>query len=68
MALCDPIATICLIEKNLFNYKNCSVKVIAEGDKIGQTIPLNNNNTNIQIAYKINETKIWDLIDQLFIK
>ncbi|SVB32165.1 uncharacterized protein METZ01_LOCUS185019, partial [marine metagenome] len=66
MALCDPIATICLIEKNLFTYKNCSVKVITEGDKIGQTIPLNNNN-NVQIAYKINETEIWNLIDQLFI-
>ncbi len=66
MALCDPIATICLIEKNLFTYKNCSVKVITEGDKIGQTIPLNNNN-NIQIAHKINETEIWNLIDQLFI-
>ena len=69
MALCDPIATICLIEKKLFSYKNCSVKVIVEGDKTGQTIPLNNNNnTNIQIAHKINRTKIWNLIDQLFIK
>ena len=69
MALCDPIATICLIEKNLFYYKNCSVKVIVEGDKIAQTIPQNNNNnTNIQIAHKINETKLWNLIDQLFIQ
>ena len=39
MALCDPIATICLIEKDLFSYKNCSVKVVTEGSNIGQTIP-----------------------------
>jgi len=69
MSLCDPIATICLIEKNLFSYKNCSVKVITEGDRIGQTIPVSdNNNSNVQIAHKIDETKIWNLINQLFIR
>jgi len=69
MSLCDPIATICLIEKNLFSYKNCSVKVITEGDRMGQTIPVSdNNNSNVQIAHKIDETKIWNLINQLFIR
>ena len=67
MALCDPIATICLIEKDLFSYKNCSVKVVTEGSNIGQTIP-NDGGNDIQIAYKINETEIWNLIDRLFIK
>ena len=67
MALCDPIATICLIEKDLFSYKNCSVKVVTEGSNIGQTIP-NDGGNDIQIAYKINESEIWNLIDRLFIK
>ena len=69
MALCDPIATICLIEKDLFSYKNCSVKIVTEGDRIGQTIPNDNDDDgNIQIAHKINESEIWNLIDQLFIQ
>ena len=69
MALCDPIATICLIKKDLFSYKNCSVKIVTEGDKIGQTIPNDNDDDgNIQIAHKINESEIWNLIDQLFIQ
>ena len=67
MALCDPIATICLIEKDLFSYKNCSVKVVTERSNIVQTIP-NDGGNDIQIAYKINETEIWNLIDRLFIK
>ncbi len=67
MALCDPIATICLIEKDLFRYKNCSVNVVTDGPKIGQTIPNDNDiDNNIQIAHKINENQIWNLIDQLF--
>jgi len=69
MALCDPIATICLIKKDLFSYKNCSVKIVTEGDRIGQTIPNDNDDDgNIQIAHKINESEIWNLIDQLFIQ
>ena len=69
MALCDPIATICLIKKDLFSYKNCSVKIVTEGDRIGQTIPNDDDDDgNIQIAHKINESEIWNLIDQLFIQ
>ncbi len=62
--LCDPLAVAATIKPDLLSYKQASVTVVEDGERVGQTVAAYNNG-NVKVALKVNTKEAKQLIISL---